>query len=304
MNVDQMIPLAVLLGVAAVAVTLSERSRRVAVVGYREVAVAGSRVGPGLEIARFEARLVLRHPLTWLGLAGTAAIMMQNWDEPMLGSRWVVLGFGLYPLLAGLFIVTHLAVSRDRRAGTDDLATTLPVGAVGRNTGHLLAAGVLLVPIVAVWAVVMYARLGWSWSAALEGEGWSAAWMPGAVELLQPLLVVAVVLGLAVAAGRWWTHPVAAFLTPIVVLFSPFMWAVPLIREGGHHGHYETRAYIGEVTQGELAWHLLFLVGLLGLAISGAYLRDDRRRGLFAVAVVALAAVVGGFAFTTAHTPG
>lgn len=301
---DTFLPLAVLLGMTAVAVALSERSRRASVLGYGEAPVASYGGAPAVAIARIEAARLLRHPVAWLGLAGTVAATIGSWSDPVIGSRWLWLGFLLYPLLGGLFIALHLAATRDRRAGSNELAATLPTGRSQRTVAHLLTVAVLTVPIAAVWYGVVYARLGWRWTAPLEGNGWSAVWEPGLVELVQPLLVVAVVLSIAVAASRWWSHPIASVLVALLLLISPFFWMVPLMVEGGPYGHYETLVYIGEVTAGELAWHLVFLVGLLAFTVAGALLRDDRRRGVLVLAAVGLVGMVVGFGLQSPVTPG
>lgn len=292
---DAYLPLAILLAMAAVALAVSERNRRRAFVGYVGDVGFPGRWGAAAVLARTEALRLVRHPLTLLGLAGTVAATAASWDEPMLEARWRLLGFLLYPLLGGMFVAIHLAVARDRRTASEELTSSLPLGAPARTVGHLLAGLLVTVPLAGAWYAVVYARLGGSWSASLAGTGWSATWDPGVAELLQPLLIVATVLTIAVAAGRWWRHSVAAVLVPVLLLISPFLWLVPLMMQGGHYGHYETGHYVGEVTDGQLAWHLLFLVGTLGLAGTGALLRDRRRRGLVVAATLALVAVVVGF---------
>lgn len=301
---SDLLPLSVLLGITAVAIALSERGRRAAAVGYDQVPVDGYGGRAVVAIARTEAARLIRHPVVWLGLAGTVAATVSSWSDPALGSRWLMLGFLLYPLLGGLFIASHLAVARDRRAGTDELAAALPVSSARRTAGHLLTVAMLAVPIAAVWYVVVYARLGASWTAPLEGNGWNAVWEPGMAELAQPALMVVIVLSIAVAAGRWWWHPIAAVLIPLLLLISPFFWMVPLMVEGGHYGHWQTQVYVGEVTDAHVAWHLVFLFGMLTLAATGALLREDRRRPLLVIAALAVVGIVVGFALQSTVTPG
>lgn len=297
-------PLAFLLGLIAVAVAVAERSRRASRAEFSGASLPGYAGPTTVAVAGAEAVRLVRHPVTLLGLAGTVATTANSWSEPALGSRWLWLGFLLYPLLGGMFIASHLAVSRDHHAGMAELAASFPADTAQRTVGHLLAAAMLTVPIAVAWYIVVGARLGWRWTAPLEGNGWSATWEPGVVEMSQPLLVVAIVLSIAVAAGRWWRHPLAAILVPLLLLFSPLLWMVPLAMEGGQHGHWETHVHVGEVTTTQLAWHLVFLAGLLTLAVVGALLWDDRRRRFLALAALGLVAMVAGFGLQGTVSPG
>jgi hypothetical protein len=292
-----------LLAAVAVAVGLAERQRRRAL-------VAAGGPWPGTEryartaltLSRIEATLLVRHPLVWLGLAAsvaTVASVVPGWARPSIG----LLSLNVFPLAIGLCAAIHLAVSRNRRAGTDELARTLPTGPRTHTAGLLLAAAWLAIPLGALAVAATLAALGADRSLHGTGilpgtpPGLAMTWTPGVLELVQPALVVLIAAAVAVAAGRWWPHASAAFLVPLL-LFSPVGFnahAVPLHLPAGPRRDPTTSGFLGHVSTTQLTWHLIFLGGYLTLATAGALAHQDRRPAVLAACAAGLAAMVVGF---------
>jgi hypothetical protein len=285
-------PVFILLAIAAVAVTVAERRNRAAYVaaGAPLPPTEHYEFGPAQTLARIDAGRATRHPLAWLGLA-TAALVI----------AFTVSGRGIFadslrpdvllpifaPLLLGLFATLHLGVGRDRHEGMDELTRTLPAGARTRTLGHLLAAGAIALPLGLAAIATVLVLLGPD--RTVDG------WTPGPLELVQPAIAMLIVGALAVAAGRWWRHPTAGFLVPLLLFFSPMLWGVALYQRGGPHNAWGTDDYLGTITTGDLTWHLVFLLGYLTLAVAGALARHDRRPGVLAVGLVGIVAMVGGY---------
>jgi hypothetical protein len=303
----------VFLLIAATAVGVSEWRRRVA------LAAAGGRM-PTTEryltasaraLARIEVGRLLRHPLLWLGLGGTA-LAVSGWFtfQTVAGHRILVID--LFPLLTGAFAAIHLAVGRDRRAGMDELAHTLPGGPRTRTLGHLLASAWLAVPLAVAAVSTVLVRLGPDRTLAGNDVIPSTppitlAWTPGPLELLQPALAIAIVLTLAVAAARWWRHAAAAFLVPLLLIsnYGLNAHAVPLYRVSGPRwapdgfaGHTAGES-IGHVGTWNLSWHAVFLVGYLTVGVAPALARDDRRPAVLVLAAFGLVTMVAGFVVKT-----
>ena len=292
-----------LLAAVAVAVGVAERRSRLAL-------MAAGRPWPGTEryartaltLSRVEAARLVRHPLVWLGLAASAATVasvVPGWARPAIG----LLSLDFFPLAIGLCAAIHLAVSRNRRAGTDELARTLPTGSRTQTAGLLLAAAWLAVPLGALAVAATLAALGADRSLhgtrILPGTppGLAMTWTPGVLELVQPALVVLIAAAVAVAAGRWWSHAAAAFLVPLL-LFSPVGFNahfVPLHLPAGLRWDPRAGEFLGHVTTTQLTWHLVFLGGYLTLATAGALAHHDRRPAVLAVCAAGLAGMVVGF---------
>ena len=297
----------VLLAAFAGAITVTARRHRHAYAAAGGPCPATQRhtVRPALTISRVEAARLARNPLLWVGAvvtAGAIADVVPVWTRPSIG----LLALNMFPLAIGLFAAIHLSTGRDRHAGMDDLARSVPTGARTRTTAHLLAAAWIAVPASVAVVVATLAALGAD--RTLEGaeilqgtpSGLWMRWTPGGLELAQPAFVVLIAAALAVAAGRWWPHPAAAFLVPLL-LFSPVGWnahGVPLHLAAGPRWTATadgTGALLGHVTTTTLAWHAVFLSGYLALGVAGALLRHDRRPAALALGAVGLAGMITGF---------
>lgn len=238
-----------------------------------------------------ELRRFMRHPLVVVGAMGvalTADVITGN-DE----WRAALLGFGLLPAFVLWFAVVHLAVSRDRRAGVEELVGSFPIRPEVRTFANLVWPVAVAVSVAVVWLGFALLVVGADRTIAVNTYTFSdITWTATAPELAQPLLVVTMVLLLAVAVGVWWQHPVAAFLVPLVLFMSPLMWVVPPIVEGGL---VERAGGLVEVASSSVAWHLVYLAGWIAVFAATALLRHERRPVLGAAVAAGLVAVVAGF---------
>lgn len=244
-------------------------------------------------LARVEGMRLLRHPLVWL--TGAAALLGlpygggEDWRV-----RWGLTGAYLSLLAVAGFALVHVAVSRDRRAGTEELSASLPIGPRTRVAGHLLSSLWLVVPATLGWAAYLWWRLGPSGALPIQDGTVSYRWEPPLAELAQGPLLLLVALLLAVAAGVWWRHPAVGVLVPLLLFLSPVLWMVPLTIDVGPIAPYlEDR--IAYVDGAYLAWHYLFMVGLGLLAVATAMLRHGPRRWWGGLAGLAGAALWVGF---------
>lgn len=276
----------VLLAVAVVTVLVVDRRTVYA------PAAGGFTPSVSLLLARVEGARLLRHPLLWLGIAaipfGFPGGFNQDWAV-----RWGVTGS--YLSAAGLagFGLIHLAVSRDRRSGTDELAASLPTAAATRVPGHLLSTLWILVPVLPLWALFVWWRLGSDGGMTIVDGIVSYRWDPPLAELVQAPVLLLVVLLLAVAAGVWWRHPVVAVLIPLLLFFSPLLWVMPLAIDAGPIAPYLQNRVV-DVGYGHLPWHYVFMAGLGTLSVAAATLRRGSRRLWGSVAVLAMVAIVAG----------
>jgi hypothetical protein len=298
-------------GAAAVGVCEWRRRVALAAAGGQTPSTERYLVGPALVLARVEAGRLVRHPFLWLGLAGTVLAVSGLFTfQTVAALRILVIDF--FPLLIGAFAAIHLAVGRDRRTGMEELAHTLPAGPRTRTLGHLLASAWLAAPLAVAAVATVLARLGPD--RTLVGDDVlpstppvALAWTPGVLELAQPALAVAIVLALAVAAGRWWRHAAAAFLIPLLLISNYGLNAhgVPLYRPSGPRwapdgfaGH-TAGEFLGHVGTWQLGWHAVFLAGYLTVAVALALARHDRRPVVLALGGVGLAAMIAGFVVKT-----
>lgn len=97
---------------------------------------------------------------------------------------------------------------------------------------------------------------------------------------------------MAQAAARWWPHPAVAAVVLVALLFSPLGWELDLHHVTGHGGWVATDP--NSRATGELAWHLLFLVGFTALAVGLALLGHDRSLPHLAVTVSGASALALG----------
>ncbi|WP_052852788.1 hypothetical protein [Streptomyces avicenniae] len=247
---------------------------------------------PVTALACAEARLLLRHPLVVLALAGQIALLTRR---ALTGSAYPVLHvidretqYG--PLLIGLatLIAANAALLRSHRHGTDAQFGVLVVPEWRRTSAHLLS----VIPVALVVA------------ALVAGEFTRDALRPGAVghasvpELATGPAVVALLGVAGVVLGRATRSPLAAPLA-VVGLLALLLglatasgggrWLAPIAFDEGD----------GALPSGLVArpagWHLLYLTGLAALLGAGAVrFGGGRTRLVSVVASLAAAATLAG----------
>ena len=240
-----------------------------------------------VDLARVQARRVLRHPALLLSLA------------------WIVLGVGfalpdspyerysavtaLLVFLAGpaTFFAVNLVATSERRSGADEWTPALAMPPV-RRTAALLLAGVGVAAVVLLADLLLIAVTGpqepglplrWEHVAAVPLAVLGAAVLGVAVARLLPWPGAPLVVMVALVAANVWTND----HQPYLGLYVDFaVWtdsdAIPAMQPGSP------------------GWHLVYLAALVGLAACGALLRDATRRWLpfLGGGVCAAVAVVAG----------
>ena len=264
------------------------------------VAIAAPAVAPTqalvLRLAGSESRRLLRHPVM---LGGFALWVVLTADTFLRGDIRVVQASELLGMLAffpGIpaLVASHMVATRDRRAGTLDLLGTTPARSEERVRALCLAA---FAPATAalVLNTALFAALLTTGAFAETPTVWHVAQGPLAV-------LGACLLGTMV--GVWAPSAVAPVLTMVVMvgvhvavaernpaqLFAPLvMWA--------DWGPYDGSVWF-DWHPGSPAGHIVYMVGLCGMAAAAAVVRVAERRrtvvllGLCAVAVTAVGAVL------------
>lgn len=279
------------------------------------------------ELARLEARRMLRHPAPWLGIVLSVLAAWNIWDESWSGQRYTGVVAALTPMLLGISIASVSAFGRE----LVPVAGAAPVERSQRAAGRLLAG----LPLVGVAAVVVAA--GAVWLRSIGGVPLGDE--PGRTEhahhtvpeLVQPVLLaaLAVVLGAVVVrllrqrlaasivlavgwflvGGTYWLFGGGALRWLAVVQVQPFSVDVGrpetdpatfpadwlLTRPGQYQDHW-ARVVVSPLLA---LWHDVYLVGLV-LLLLAAVLAGRARR---ACAVAGLVLALGGVALQHAAAP-
>jgi len=244
-------------------------------------------------LAAHEARRLVTHPVTLIGwgmlvfMFGANAMGIQT---SVAAFDVVSTGPTFYP---GLFCVlaAHMVTTRDRRAGTDELLVAVPATREQRVRALLLAAWA---PALIALVANILARQYFIWQGTFVE-------VPGFGHLVQgPVTVLGGSL-LGIMLGLWLpqrTTPVVTMVGLVVVslylaekdetsLFAPL---VSWVDWGPYDG---TRWYALE--PGNPGAHVVYLLGLCGMAAVAAVLRETTHRRLaVALGLVSLAVTVWG----------
>jgi hypothetical protein len=276
-----------LLAVAAVAATVTAARRPLGalVEGGRNPAVAAA-------LARVEGWRLLRHPLVLAGVSGAVLGFPYGGNEDWQ-FRWGMTGVYLYAIAMAGMVVVHLAISRDRRGDTDELAATLPTGMRTRVAGHARSLAWLLLPVGLLWVGVVVVRLGPDLSHPMADGGVAFVWQPSLLELAQGPVAVAVYLLVALAAGVWWRHSAVGVALPLLLMFSPLVWMFTMVVDLTVTVPYQSGRLV-EIAGIHTVGQYLFLAGVAAVAASGALLRyGPRRRWGWTAAAATVVTLVG-----------
>lgn len=270
-----------------------------------------------LQLARIEARRMLRHPAPWIGLAGTVWFAAGVFDQTWAAAHYQGLVAALAPLLIGVTVAGISAFTREHTAVSDEA----PLGAAHRSVARLLG-GLSLVGMVACVVAGAATWLELRGGLVLGDE-------PGRTEhafytfpeLLQPVLLAAFAVSLAAALAHVVRHRLAASIVAFVFWFlvcatywavnGPVLrWLIPvqvqpvqvdvgpvatdpgtfpatwLLSVPGEHQDHWVRLVVSPALAG---WHDVYLVALTVLL--GAAAVPGRFRRPVVAAAVALAAV-------------
>ena len=248
-----------------------------------------------LALARVEGTRLFTHPAFAVGIGfgvlATWALVSDPGYLRLDGSGGPVLLF--FPFCGMVLLGVHLATSRARRHGTDELFETLPASDAARIGGFLGSGvvGVVVAPLFLV-AFVMISR-------AQGSIGTPDLW-----ELATVPVLVACAASVGVMVGRWLPYAVAGLLALIALgFFQGFVanTAGPEVLSRMHafapwHQNAEFATF-DNVLDRRPGWHIVYLVGLGAFAAAVAFLRAriDRRR-IVAVGVALGVIGIGGVA--------
>lgn len=264
-----------------------------------------------LTLGRFEGARLVRHPLV-LGGTGLSLLLLTRavrHDAPVLPRDDMLAAEGLFALAAGVLLASSLAVLRSRRHGTDEVMDGLPAPPLALTLSHLTAIiwpGGLACLIVAGYVGYLYAAGG------IGTPSWAELCTGPVIVVLAGLLGVLVArCAPSPAAGPVAVVALAAAQLASQQQFSwnrmltsaerlPFVW--PISNASAHaarfalwYGYGPTWVSAPEVVVRPAGWHLLYLMGLVGLVGALAVLCHGKggRPLLAATLSLALVAAAG-----------
>jgi len=282
-----------------------------------QVAAAPFALRPAvLSLARLEAARLVRHPVLLAGAALSVLFSITFADATDIGGPYFALiGPTLLPLGLATLVVANLAALRSRRAATGELYRSAPAPARTRTLAHLLAlAGPAGVAAVLILGGFLYFG---AWDGlVVTPEGRSAT--PGAAELAVGPVGVALLGALGIVLARWIPHPAAGAvaavgLLPFQMLFTTWniqgahVWLLPLVNPAQTSQAPDSSwpcatdqpwpCLLEDLATASVAWHLVYLAGLIAALAALALLRDGRNRpdrmlGAAGLAVVLVAGVL------------
>lgn len=248
-----------------------------------------------LGIARIEAVLLVRNLLV---LAGLAAAVVLAWRllphaQPLWWNAAWQLGYFQMLLSAIVLIAAHLAVTRSRRDGLQELYESFPASAGTRTTAHLVSLAGAIPASVALIAAVVAIRLR------------DAIGSPALAAPLAGVVLVIAGGAIGVALGTRFGHPLAGLL-------AGFIWVAPFSQSNRYSGA-ETWLFpwVKPDQLGDLpapvagfpsaGWHAVWLAAIAALAGAvalaataqhGAHRIGTAVLGALAVAAVCVAGIV------------
>lgn len=266
-------------------------------------------------LARIEARRYAVRPALWIGWLGTVLVAVYQRPDWPAGAYQQVLPVSFAFLALGTFVAAVQAGARDRHPLAGEAVLDVHARAAARLVG--LVAPVLLTALTAVGFWLAAAIEGGFWIGDLPRRTDTANY--SALELLQPVLLVALAGAIGLAVGRarrqlvvgvvlavvawtalfplywvWnndWLYPAAPIQTmPLNVplpfgrssIGTPADW---LVERPTRYTRSYTRSIVHQPT---VLLHNVYLGGLLVVAAAGV---SERRRTVIRCAGVALAAV-------------
>lgn len=295
--------------------------------------------GDQWNLARFEGRKLLRHPL-FLAFAAVSLlftfVFFAETTADSTGTWYTLLAAGpvqFIPFAAGVMVAANMATSRSRHDDTDELYSSMPLGAASRLTANLASVGwavVLAVVLVAIGFVVSQAWTGLPVAMDTSPAADSVDYLPGSIEptdvspslaeLTQVPLAVGVFGLVGVALAVWVRTRLVLLLLPVLVLAhvtviawgieGAWRWFLPFTNSEQAVGWIQTSddgtgySVVQGYNVGAMGWHGLYLVGvgaLLSALALARYRRDGRVLALLVVGVVA--AGLGGVMQVAAYTP-
>jgi len=245
-------------------------------------------------LAQREAWRLMRHPFMVVGFAlYVLTTGVSVFSDPAAAPTFSLIDSfpsfypGVFTILAG-----SLVASRDHRAGTGELLAPLPGRAFERVLALCLAC---LAPALVLQILVLALHTVYLQQGVYVDEPGTAHLTQGAVTVLGGSLF-------GVMVGTWAPTRSAALLALVAMVFANF-WLnadegpenlLGLSVGWGEWGSSDGQVWGGFVP-GSPTWHVVYLLGLCGLAACAALLRvAHRRTPVLLAAVASLALAVAG----------
>ena len=290
-------------------------------------------------LIRFEARKLLRQPL-FLGFAALTVLFVAIYLGETTNERtgvWYTMLAGspvqFIPLAAGVLMAANMAASRSHHDGTDDLYGSMPSGASRRVLAQVAAiAWPTAITAGLVGAGIVVSRAWSGLPVAVEtnpgtvsvdypmGSIDATDVTPSQAELIQAPLAVAVFGLIGVVLAVWIRTRIILLVLPVVVMAHltitswaievPWRWFLPFVSSEQQVGSVEidaggtTHSVVQGFNTAAVAWHDLYLVGLLVLLTGLALLRHQRSRPVFgAIGAGGIATTIAGIGQLATYTP-
>lgn len=266
------------------------------------------------ELARIEARLMLRHAAPWVGAGLSALMAWQVWDERWSGQRYTGLVASITPLLLGISLASVSAFGRELVSVADEAPMAHDRRSVARLLGGL---PLVLLALAVVVGVAVWLRASGGLTLG-EEPGHTARAHHTLPELLQLVLLAAFAVAIGAAAVHVVKRRLAAtiglaflwflagptywlFDGPVLTWFAPVQVQPTHVDIGPPEtdpttfpsdwllsppGEYQDHWARIVVSPAMAAWHDVYLVGLIALAVAVAV--PGRLRRPLAVAGVVL----------------
>ncbi len=249
-----------------------------------------------VRLAASESRRLLRHPAMLVGFAlwfvATSESFIRN-EIAVVQAFEMLTSLSFFPGIPAM-VAAHMVATRDRRAGTLDLLGSTPARTEERVRALCLAA---FAPAV-VALVLQAAQL----AMLLSIDAFAVT--PSVWHVLQAPITVLGACLLGTMVGVWAPSAVAPVLTTVLMVAAhlavaerdPAQLFVPVVF-WADWGPFDGTVWFGW-HPGSPAGHVVYILGLCGLAAAAAVVRVAERRrpvvvlGLLAMAVAAAGAVL------------
>lgn len=273
-------------------------------------------------LSRIEGRRLVTHPAVLAGLAIAALFLTINRvAESDVPTAFEFLRMDALFLSVGTFIAANLGALRNRRHGTAELYEAEPLSARQRTAAHLLSV-LWAIALAAVMAVVIFVVLAVSGGFDVGFVDGVRHRIPTIVELALGPIVVGLFGVVGIAMARWIPSVVVPMLAVVATLpylmveawtlvEGPSGWYTPLWSNARHvSGRWidvssgSGYSPIVDFAVVALAWHLVFLIGLIAVASVVALAKHGWTRRLFVAGAVGVGvAVLGAVMQIAAATP-
>ena len=226
------------------------------------------------EVAKFEARRLLRHPILLAGTGLYLLLLVTTGDDGHTAVNFDTIATGpTYFIGVFTYFAANLVASRARRNDCVEHHMSFPSLRTARTAGLCLAT---LAPALLTVAIGQVALLAHTVAGTIAERPTVAEMAAG------PLTVVgAGLLGIMIA--RWLPYPMTSVVVMVGVI-AVTMWlssrpeTLQMLAPYVAFGRWsDSGAWIGRYP-GSAEWHAAYLVALCAMAATGALLPDARRK--------------------------